>query len=48
MKLTDNEIELLIEILEFELESMIDYPDATPFYENKNQIKKIKEKLENA
>ncbi len=28
-------------LLDFELESMKDYPDATPFYKNKNQIKKI-------
>ena len=33
-------------LLDFELESMKDYPDATPFYKNKNQIKKILEKLD--
>ena len=33
-------------LLDFELESMEDYPDATPFYKNKNQIKKILEKLD--
>jgi len=33
-------------LLRFELESMKDYPEATPFYENKNQIEKILEKLE--
>ena len=33
-------------LLDFELESMEDYPEATPFYKNKNQIKKILEKLD--
>jgi len=33
-------------LLKFELESMKDYPDATPFYEDKLQIIKILKKLE--
>jgi len=36
----------ILNLLEFELESMSDYPDATPFYENKKQIIKILKKLE--
>jgi len=37
--------EIFKNFLRFELESMIEFPDATPFYENKKQLEKILEKL---
>ena len=37
--------EIFKALLHFELESMIEYPDATPFYKKKKQLEKILEKL---